>query len=213
MKPNIIHGIGINIIYTTTFYVYTFVQFLSADLRVTRKKSDGVVWRCQNNDILCAVDPYFYISTHPIFSLPAKYYELNSTVRCYYNPSQFSQKYSQKTSHSSPVRARYEVSFVNPASDWYSAWVPAIIYAISYYIWLRCNSIWLYISRLTYIWSHKMKFTLSPRTTPIPTPICLYTGFVYSHLLQSAHICISIWPNASGSKSITERYPNIVYQS
>ena len=34
---------------------------------------------------------------------------------------QFSQKYSQKTSHSSPVRAK---CFVDPASDWFSAWVP-----------------------------------------------------------------------------------------
>ena len=40
-----------------------------------------------------------------------------------------------KTSHSLPVRARYGVSFVSPAFDWYSASVPAI-HAISYYIGL-----------------------------------------------------------------------------
>ena len=45
---------------------------------------------------------------------------------------QFSHKYSQNTPHSSPVRPRYGVSFVDPASDWCSASVPAIIYAISY---------------------------------------------------------------------------------
>ena len=45
-----------------------------------------------------------------------------------------------KDIHSSPVRARYRsVSFVGPASDWYSAWVPANIYAISYYIGPRYN--------------------------------------------------------------------------
>ena len=45
---------------------------------------------------------------------------------------QYSHKYSQKTPHSSPVRARYGVSFVDPASDWYSASVWIIIYEISY---------------------------------------------------------------------------------
>ena len=34
---------------------------------------------------------------------------------------QFSPKYSRKTPHSSPVRASYWVSFVDSASDWYSA--------------------------------------------------------------------------------------------
>ena len=46
----------------------------------------------------------------------------------------FLKKYSQKTPHRSPVRARYGVSLVDPASDWYSAWVPAIIPVIYYYI-------------------------------------------------------------------------------
>ena len=39
------------------------------------------------------------------------------TVRCHYKRGQFSHKYSQKTPHSMPVRARYGVSFVDPASD------------------------------------------------------------------------------------------------
>ena len=43
--------------------------------------------------------------------------------------SQFSRKYSQKAAHSSPVKTR---SFVDPASDWYSASVPVITYVISY---------------------------------------------------------------------------------
>ena len=47
--------------------------------------------------------------------------------------------YSQKTPHSSPVRARYMVSFVETAFDWYYASVPLIINAISYYVGLRYN--------------------------------------------------------------------------
>ena len=54
----------------------------------------------------------------------------------------FFQKYSQKTPHSLPGKARYEASFVSPASEWYSASVPEIIYAISDYIWPRYNGTW-----------------------------------------------------------------------
>ena len=50
----------------------------------------------------------------------------------------FSQK-SQKT-----VRARYGVSFVDPASDWYSTSIPLIIYVMSYNIGPRYNGTRLY---------------------------------------------------------------------
>ena len=56
---------------------------------------------------------------------------------------QLSHKYSQKTPHSSPVRVRYEVSFVDPASDWYSVSFPVIIYVKCYNIGQRYNSTWL----------------------------------------------------------------------
>ena len=46
---------------------------------------------------------------------------------------QFPPKVSQKTHHSSPVRARYGVSFVDSFSDLYSAPVTAVMYAISYH--------------------------------------------------------------------------------
>ena len=52
---------------------------------------------------------------------------------------QFSKKYQQKAPHSSPVRARYGVSFVDPGSDWYSSSVSTIINAVSYYIAPRYN--------------------------------------------------------------------------
>ena len=47
---------------------------------------------------------------------------------------QFSPQYSQKTPHSPPVKSRYGVSLMDPASGWYSASVPVIIYVISYNI-------------------------------------------------------------------------------
>ena len=50
---------------------------------------------------------------------------------------QFSHKYSQNTPLSSPVRVRYGVSFVDPASDWYSASVAVIIFVTSYNITSR----------------------------------------------------------------------------
>ena len=51
----------------------------------------------------------------------------------------------EKTSHSSPVRARCGVSFVDPASDRYFATVPVVIYAISYNIGPRYNGTRLYM--------------------------------------------------------------------
>ena len=46
----------------------------------------------------------------------------------------------------STQRASYGVSFVDPASDWYSASVPVTIYAVSYYIGPRNNGPLLYIN-------------------------------------------------------------------
>ena len=57
---------------------------------------------------------------------------------------QFSAKYPQETSHSLPVRARYEVYFVRLNSDLCSASVTAMMYVISYYTGLCYNSTWLY---------------------------------------------------------------------
>ena len=57
--------------------------------------------------------------------------------------SNFSQIFT-KTPHSSPVRARYGVTFVDPAFDWYSASVPVNIYVISYNIQPHFNDTQLY---------------------------------------------------------------------
>ena len=46
----------------------------------------------------------------------------------------FLSKYSRKARHSSPVRARYGVSFVGSAADWYSASISPVICTISCYI-------------------------------------------------------------------------------
>ena len=56
----------------------------------------------------------------------------------------FSQIFT-KPPHSSPVRARYEVHFVDSASDLYSASVTLIVYVISYNIGPRYNGTWLYM--------------------------------------------------------------------
>ena len=53
-------------------------------------------------------------------------------------------KYSQKIPHSSPLRARYGVSSVDPSFDWYSASVPVNIYVISYNIGPCYNGTRLY---------------------------------------------------------------------
>ena len=71
-------------------------------------------------------------------------YNKYNIVQFHYN-GQFSLNYLQKTPHSSPVRVKFGMNFVGPDSDWYSAWVSAIIYAISYYIGPRYNGTQLYI--------------------------------------------------------------------
>ena len=53
-------------------------------------------------------------------------------------------KKSQKIAHSSPVRARYGVSLVDSASDWYFTPDSAEMYAISCYIGSRFNGTRLY---------------------------------------------------------------------
>ena len=65
-------------------------------------------------------------------------------VRCRYIAVNFFHTYSQKTPHSSPVRARYGLSLVHPSSDWYSDSIPVIISAISYNIGPLYNGTRLY---------------------------------------------------------------------
>ena len=71
----------------------------------------------------------------------------------------FFHKYSQKTPHSAPVRGTYGVHFVDPASDWYFASVPVIVYVISYNIGPLYNGILLWFAwseiiheRWTWVW-------------------------------------------------------------
>ena len=49
-------------------------------------------------------------------------------------------KSSQNTSHISPVRSKYEVSFVATDSDLYSDVACAVMFTILSYIWSRYNS-------------------------------------------------------------------------
>ena len=91
-----------------------------------------------------------------------------NTVRC-----QSSHKYSQKTPHSSPARVTNGVSFVNPASDWYSALVPVIIYVISYNIGQRYND--------TRLFKHSL-ITKPSGHFILKTSLCIYA---YSNLLDA----------------------------
>ena len=60
-----------------------------------------------------------------------------NTVWCRYSAVNF-----LTTIHKRHPIARYKVSSVDPESDWYYAWVPAIIYAMSYYIWTALSRHW-----------------------------------------------------------------------
>ena len=72
--------------------------------------------------------------------------EIAYTLRCRYNAVHFLKKL-RKVPHSSPVRAKYGVSFVGSAPDWYSASVPAMMYAICWYIGPRYNATRLYMAK------------------------------------------------------------------
>ena len=69
------------------------------------------------------------------------------TVWYHYNVVNFLTNIQKKTPHTLPARARYGVYFVDSASEWYSVSVPAIIYAISYYVGPHYNCIRLYFAK------------------------------------------------------------------
>ena len=72
-----------------------------------------------------------------------------SMVWCRYNAVYFLKIVKKNNTHSSP---RYGMSFVDPASVWYSSWVPAIIYVISYYIGPHYTGTPLYSRNPIQIW-------------------------------------------------------------
>ena len=76
--------------------------------------------------------------------------DIRHTVWCRYNALSFLKNIHKRHPIACPFGASYEVSFVDPASDWYSAWVPAILYTISYYIGPNYNDIQLhFLQRLS----------------------------------------------------------------
>ena len=90
------------------------------------------------------------------------FYDIGAS-NCWY--SQFSHKYSQKTLHISPVRARYGVSFVDSASDGHSVWVPVIIIIVRYYYILQY---WTRVITAINCTQHFLHFTFSSLDTPQP---------------------------------------------
>ena len=67
-----------------------------------------------------------------------------STMRCRYSTVHFLRNIQKRYSYL-PVRARYGVSFVDPASDWYSTLVRVIIYVKSYNITPHYNDTRRYV--------------------------------------------------------------------
>ena len=74
--------------------------------------------------------------------------EKQSTGRSGYNAVDFLEtQQSQKTPHSSPVRARYGVCFVGSNLKYYSVPVTAATLTISYHIGPHYNGTWLYFNQ------------------------------------------------------------------
>ena len=106
--------------------------------------------------------------------------------------SQFYPKFSQKTHHSSPVRMRYGVCFVDLISDLYSVPVTAVMYVIYCYIG-RYNSTWLYIG-WKYIIMGKLPWTQ-------------LQSMIYEHLNHEFYITRIQFCTVTVKKSTT-RNPN-----
>ena len=81
---------------------------------------------------------------------------ISYTVRCCYNAVNFLTNIRKSHPIARKVRTVYGVCFVDPASDWYSASVPVIIYAISYNIGPPYNGTWLYFE-------HQKEWMIVPR--------------------------------------------------
>ena len=79
------------------------------------------------------------------------------------NTRSFFSQICPKDTHSSPVRARHGVSFVDSACDGHAAAVRAIIYVISYNIEPRYNGTRLYMSKVQYV----------PCPTHVPYETCV----------------------------------------
>ena len=70
------------------------------------------------------------------------------TVRCHYSTVNFLTSIHRGHHIACPLRWGMGVSFVDSASDWYFASVPAIIYATSDYIGLPYNGIQLHMENI-----------------------------------------------------------------
>ena len=99
-----------------------------------------------------------------------------------------------KDTHSSPVRASYGVCFVDPASDWYSTWVPAIIYAIFYCTGLCFNGtlfIWVPIVKKRHLWHPMTIIWVRSRNYG-----CLVTWFCYQLIAKPGDKAAAVsWPD------------------
>ena len=111
---------------------------------------------------------------------------------CCYNAVNFLTDIPQKTPQSSPVRVRYGVSLVDPASDWYFASVSAIINEISYNIGSRYNCTRLYVGCMNIDLSFDMKCNLAPRFSLNWDlfSISFHACYISSYISQELCTCI-----------------------
>ena len=70
---------------------------------------------------------------------------IDYTVRCHYNEVDFLKNIHKRHLIACPLGQVMGCLFVDPASDWYSASIPAFTYAISYHIWQYHNVTGLYL--------------------------------------------------------------------
>ena len=126
-----------------------------------------IEWRCHLLRFMmrCHKDQkiiFILKPTYPGILIQLKH-QKDYTAWCCYNAVSFLTIIHKRHLHSSPVRARYEVSFVDAASDWYSTTFPIIIYVISYNIRLHYNGTQLYY----FLWVQKFKIKHKRQTNNV----------------------------------------------
>ena len=114
--------------------------------------------------------------------LLANYIRIAHRVRCLYKAIDLLYSPYERHPHSSPVRARYEVSIVGSNSGVYSSSVTAVVYAMSCYTGSRYNGTRLYWQLfhnakpgfwVTSWWRHQMEtlsalLTICAGNSPVP---------------------------------------------
>ena len=119
-----------------------FLRILSAHIS---KSESEIVYSINIHEYICWYHRRYFLSV-PIL--------VQYTTRCRYNAVNFRQNIHER--HSSPVRARYGVSFVGPNSDWYTQFLqwyvqyPVILNRVI--TALDCIINWTFVNTLHQLW-------------------------------------------------------------